>query len=126
MKYIYPIVFICLIIACTSDKLPEPVQSGNCDETTIKYSLEIKPIIDTYCAIPACHVSNSDAPGNFSNYESMEPWLNADGIERYCIDLKKDGNLGMPPNWTTNAGPHDFTDEDFEKIKCWVELNYPN
>ena len=97
----------------------------NCDEDLITYNMEIKPIIDTYCAFGTCHADNSDAPGNFTTYAGMQAYLNDDGIKRYCVDLRKDANEGMPPNWAINTGPHDFTDEDFEKIECWINLNYP-
>lgn len=115
--------FVCF--ACVTDKLPEPEELEECDETTIKYEGDIKPLIDLYCAFSGCHVEFSDAPGNFSTYEGMESYLNADQFEYYTITIKDDPQLGMPPDWPSNAGPNDIPTEDLIKIQCWIDLNYP-
>jgi len=117
------LLFAC--IACVSDKLPEPEVNEECDEEGIKYTEDIKPLIDLYCAFSGCHTEFSDAPGNFSTYEGMESYLNAEQFEFYVIDLKDDGQLGMPPNWPSNAGPHTIPQDELNKIQCWIDLNYP-
>ncbi len=112
-------------LACTRDKLPEPQVDEACDIETIKYTGEIKPLIDLYCAFSGCHVELSDAPGNFSTYEGMENYLSAEQFQYYVIELKDDPQLGMPPDWPSNSGSYSIPNEDLDKIQCWIDLNYP-
>ena len=112
-------------IACTTDKLPEPEPPAFCDTLQVSYNLQVKDIIDTNCAIPGCHRPGSIAPGNYTSYSSMEPFLTDDEFKRFVIDLRNDPNLGMPPDWDTNPGPKDLTQEEFDIVSCWVEAGYP-
>ena len=117
------VLFTC--IACVTDKLPEPMVNEDCDPETIKYTGEIKPLIDLYCAFSGCHIEFSDAPGDFSTYEVMEVYLNAEQFEFYVIDIKDDAQLGMPPDWPSNSGPFNIPDDELIKIQCWIDSNYP-
>ena len=111
--------------ACTSDQLLEPPPLEFCDTLVVSYNLQVKGIIDTNCAFSGCHVAGSSAPGNYSSFGSLQPFLTDREFRRFVIDLRNDPELGMPPNWPTNPGPNDLTDEEFAIISCWVEDGYP-
>ena len=111
--------------SCTSDQLSEMPPLEFCDTLQVSYNLQVKDIIDTNCAFSGCHVAGSAAPGNYSSYSSMTPFLTDEEFKRFVIDLRNDPELGMPPNWPTNPCPNDLTDEEFDIISCWVESGYP-
>ncbi len=111
--------------ACTSDKLPEPEPPAFCDTLQVSYNLQVKQIIDTNCATPGCHRAGSIAPGNYTDFSGLSPFLTDREFRRFVIDLRNDPDLGMPPNWPTNPGPMDLTQEEFDIISCWVEAGYP-
>ena len=111
--------------ACTTDKLPEPEPPAFCDTLQVSYNLQVKQIIDTNCAFTGCHVAGSRAPGNYTCFSSLSPFLTEDEFKRFVIDLRNDPELGMPPDWETNPGPNDLTQEEFDIISCWVEADYP-
>ncbi len=111
--------------ACTTDQLEEMPPLAFCDTLAVSYDLQVKAIIDTNCAFSGCHVSGTAAPGNYTSYSRMAPFLTDREFRRFVIDLRNDPDLGMPPNWVTNPGPQDLTDEEFDIISCWVQAGYP-
>lgn len=113
--------------SCATDKLPEPTVGAECDEFVATYDGDVKAIIDATCAITGCHVSGGGAPGNYETYAGLVPYANngPNGLRDRVIVLVNDPNSGMPPNWDTNPGPKDLTDEQFTIFKCWVDSGYP-
>ena len=111
--------------ACTTDQLLEMPPLALCDTLPVSYDLQVKAIIDTNCAFAGCHVSGTAAPGNYTTYNRMLPFLTDREFKRFVIDLRNDPELGMPPDWVTNPGPNDLTDEEFDIISCWVQNDYP-
>jgi len=111
--------------ACTTDQLLEMPPLALCDTLPVSYDLQVKAIIDTNCAFAGCHVSGTAAPGNYTTYNRMLPFLTDREFKRFVIDLRNDPELGMPPDWVTNPGPNDLTDEEFDIISCWVQNGYP-
>ena len=114
-----------LSTACTTDKLPEPEPPELCDTLVVSYNLQIKDIIDRNCATPGCHRQGTQAPGNYTSFNSLEPFLTEREFKRFVVDLRNDPELGMPPNWATNPGPQDLTQEEFDIVSCWIEAGYP-
>jgi len=111
--------------SCANDKLPEPEPPELCDTLKVSYNLQIKDIIDTNCAIPGCHRQGTQAPGNYTSFASLEPFLTEREFERFVVDFRNDPDIGMPPNWPTNPGPKDLTQEEFDIVSCWIEAGYP-
>ena len=110
---IFSLSFIFILInACTTDKLPEPSTDG-CD-STLTYNNQIQDIIDGSCAIPGCHTSDGLAPGNYETYASTLSNLESGLIKTRVVDLRD-----MP------IAPGEISDENFEKLKCWLELGFP-
>jgi len=130
MKYLNIVISIGLLIAsmqyaCTTDKLVEPKPADDCVNYDATYDGEIKLIIDINCAHSGCHVSGGGAPGDFATYNGMEDYMNDGGIRESVIVLRNDPEHGMPPNWDTNDGPKDLTDEEFKIMQCWINSGYP-
>ncbi|MCH8319116.1 MAG: hypothetical protein IIA88_11595 [Bacteroidetes bacterium] len=47
-----------------------------CDTTKVTYKETIRPVINTYCAIPTCHIDNYDN-GDYTTYEGIVNKINA-------------------------------------------------
>lgn len=129
-KTIIPFIFLLLLSftflesSCTTDKLPEPEPPALCDTLKVSYNLQVKEIIDNNCSTIGCHRGGA-VPGNYTSYDNMQPFLTDRDFKRSVVDLRNDPELGMPPNWDTNFGPKDLTQEEFDIIVCWIENGYP-
>ncbi|HPG06508.1 MAG TPA: hypothetical protein P5275_03850 [Saprospiraceae bacterium] len=129
MRHLW-IIFVGVALAsmwgrCTYDILPEPEAPAFCDTAQATYQTTIKPIIDKNCALSGCHVAGTKAPGDFTSYTSLRPYLKDTEFKYYVLDLKDDPEVGMPPNWIDNPGPKDLTLEELDLISCWVSKDYP-
>ncbi len=111
--------------ACTTDKLDQPQPDDICETLDATYNGAVKDIIDRTCAITGCHVNGGGAPGNYETYAGMQNEFTDQGLRRYVVVLRDDPDQGMPPNWDTNPGPKDLTDDEFEIMKCWIDSGYP-
>jgi len=100
-----------MALACSNDKLPEP-EIDSCGEIT--YTDQLATIINNSCAFTGCHVSGSNAPGDFSNYASMLSRLESGLIKDRVITQ---GNMPIAPG--------ELSAEDLELFKCWIEKDFP-
>jgi len=130
MKYFRIVFAVGILIigtqfACNTDKLEEPKPNDDCINYDATYDGEIQSIVDINCAHSACHVSGGGAPGDFTTYNGMSSYFNDGGIRESVVVLRNDTEHGMPPNWDTNDGPKDLTDEEFEIMQCWINTGYP-
>lgn len=117
-------IFLSIELSCSSDKLPEPEAPDFCDTLQVSYNLQVKEIIDANCATPICHRAGTVVPGDYTSYSSLKPFLTEQEFKRFVVDLRNDPDLGMPPNWDTNPGPKDLTQDEFDIIICWIENGY--
>ncbi len=115
---------LCLLFAsCNSDKLPEPVPA-DCDPI-VTFDNQIQPIIERNCSYTGCHDGvDANPPGNFSSYEGMEPFLNAEEFEEFVIVRKDDAVQGMPPSYAPAGRPQDLTDEELTTVQNWINCGY--
>ena len=104
---------LCILFSCAKDKLNINGEVGT-DEIT--YQRDAKTIIDASCAYAGCH-DGANAPGNYSAYQGMTPFLNDSKFERRVIERRD-----MPPNYS--SGPTFLTAEELNIIRCWVEGDY--
>lgn len=111
---IYVVLFIGCLISCTKDKL-ELVEFACIDEIT--YSNEVRPIIQNTCAYSGCHDGSGAAPGDFTSFDGIAPFLTPDRFENRSLILRD-----MPPNYA--SGPRSLTDDEIEMMNCWVENDY--
>jgi hypothetical protein len=112
-RIIFIISSIAILFSCAKDKLEE---NGEVCSDDITYQDDVRPILDRTCAYTGCH-DGSSAPGDFTSYNRMLPFLNEDKFERRVIDRRD-----MPPNYS--SGPTALTAEELAFIRCWAEGGY--
>jgi len=120
IRYLLACWFISLFLvpSCTFDELPEPEPPSECEVLMPTYENEIKPIIDTYCAYPGCHVSGFPN-GNYETYESMLFSLENGQIrERAIIQMDM-------PDFTAPADLQELPAEDLKLLECWLANGFP-
>ena len=85
-----------------------------CDSATVKYSVDIEPIISTNCAVPNCHVAGSATGGIiFDSYEKVKAKADEGRIKARAID-----NIPsqMPP-----APKSPLSASDKAKLQDWID-----
>jgi SprB repeat len=80
--------------------------------TDIKFSTDVKSIINTNCAIAGCHVAGGSGPGNFAIFANIQ--ASAFAIHR----VVQSGN--MPKNAAK------LPQAQLDAIACWVDDGAPN
>jgi len=112
--------------SCATDKLPEPTVGAECNDFDATYNGDVKAIIDATCAIGGCHVAGA-GPTPYEDYASLSvaAFNGPNGLRDRVIVQENDPSNGMPPNWDSNPGPNDLTEEQFTIFKCWVDSGYP-
>src|SRR5690606_17374227 len=78
---------------------------------------DIKPIIETRCAISGCHNGDLGADKNWLNAEEFHKRV-ASGLVKYRVTHRI-----MPPSFSP-AGP--LTQEQISAIACWTDQSAPN
>jgi len=90
---------------------PKPDPIPQCWPT---YASDIKSIVDAKCAVSGCHDGNSGV-ANFSAYGPLKAKADESKIKNYVLEL----NI-MPP-----AGASQLTENEQEKLKCWLDNGAP-
>jgi len=111
---IYLVVFIGCFLSCTNDQLE--VIEFTCDDE-ITYSNQVRPIIQNSCAYSGCHDGSGAAPGDFTTFNGLAPFLSPDRFEDRSLVVRD-----MPPNYA--SGPRSLTESEIEMMNCWVENDY--
>jgi hypothetical protein len=107
---------LCLltVVKCSKDKAPDPnVVTAQCDSTTTKYSVKVKPILDANCATSGCHDAATQQSGyDYSSYTTAKT-----GADRALC--KMDGSCGsvMPPTGQ-------LADSLIQVIKDWKNQGF--
>ena len=103
-------VFLVLLVflnACVSHDFPE----YQCTED-YTFADDIRPIIETKCAISGCHNGDMGPDLNWINFEKFHERA-ASGLVKYRVVHRI-----MPPS-TSPAGP--LTQEQINAIACWTD-----
>jgi uncharacterized membrane protein len=88
---------------------------ASCDTVQVKFSPEIKQIIDTKCAYSGCHNAASGAGSTvLTDHASIS--AKAARIKDRAVVQKS-----MPP-----SGAPALSDAEVIKLKCWIESGAPN
>lgn len=103
--------------SCTKDKLPPVEEPEFCDTLTVSYQLNIKPIIDTYCAYSGCHDGSS--PGVYLTYDQMLPALESGKVADRSLNSRD-----MPPSYAS-AGLTELPQEEYDLLNCWINGGFP-
>ena len=115
-RYLLWIVGIVLIIlSCERDKLPVP--STECTDE-LSYQSDIESIIQTSCAYAGCHISGTPGIIDYSTYNGLLQVIESGAFEERVLI-----QMNMPP---MNAnGPTSLTEDQKNKIRCWLQQGYP-
>jgi hypothetical protein len=119
LKKLLIIPFIILITSCEYEHLETPKMPEE-PKDSVSYSLDIKPIMTTYClgtAPQRCHVSNTNqgSPGDFSTYTGLKA-----KVDNGMIASRVFNPLGgMPPSYS--LGLKTVSEEDKNTLKQWID-----
>ncbi len=118
---------LCLLFAfsCDNDEADEPIdpEENPCGfADTISFSLDIVPLLETYCYFPGsanvCHADGGFAPGFYTSHAGV--------FEARTKIMQRAITIGdMPPTYSTE-GPTSMTECDQEKLRLWLEDGAPN
>jgi len=115
------LLFILMLTSCSSDEtepLIQPPATSDCDGLTSTYTSDIKAIMDTNCATPACHSASNQANGmDLSNYTSVR---NESIRGRFLGSIKHDEGFSRMPQ-----GGSKLSDATINIIACWIDSGSP-
>jgi len=120
MKGIFPLAVLLIgLTGCLVDKgeLVEDVSQDYCDSLQATYLDTLKTLIDTKCATPGCHGSQSTL-GDFTTYASMQA---AGALSESQIGARvssSDISQVMPPG-------NPLPDSLKQVFQCWVNDGFP-
>ncbi len=93
--------------SCVSHDFPEYV----CTDT-YSFAEDVKPIIETKCAISGCHNGDQGPDLNWTNFEEFHKRA-ASGLVKFRVTHRI-----MPPSYSP-AGP--LTQDQINAIACWSD-----
>ncbi len=106
---VVPLLFI---FSCSKDDDGDPDDNNqNCENMDLSYGQDIKAIIDTHCALAACHGGDPSIP-DYTSYQGV--------FARRSLIRTRVRERSMPP-----AGNAALSQSDIDKISCWVDNGAP-
>lgn len=111
---------ICLITSCffLLGCYKEKAAPSDCEVTTVSYSEDIRPIIESSCKTPngefGCHESWIDS------YSQIEPKIKNGVWQQRVLDLQ---DMPVMPN---DFGIDSLVEEELRMMRCWIEQGYRN
>jgi len=93
-------------------------------EVEVTYDNGIGDLLVKYCASAGCHDAEpggEQAPRNYNFYSEISVHINNGSFLERVITDKDNAQFGMPPERAVDQ----FTPEEFNLIKCWIEKGYP-
>lgn len=79
----------------------------------IRYDFRIQQIVETNCTTSGCHEPNGTAPGDFTSYNGLLPFLEDGSFENRVVELRT-----MPPSG-------ELAPCEIEQIKAWLAAGFP-
>jgi len=101
------VVVVLTLDSCVSHDFPEYV----CEQD-YTFTADVKPIIETKCAISGCHNGDMGPDLNWTNFEEFHKRVES-GLVRFRVT-----HHIMPPS-DSPAGP--LTQEQINAIACWSD-----
>jgi hypothetical protein len=97
---------------------PDSGTPTTCDTTTVRYSVEVKSILDSKCN--TCHGGASASAGiRLDTYADTKAYLDAQKV-RFVSSVVQDGVASVMPK-----GGAKLIDCDINKLKAWINAGYP-
>jgi hypothetical protein len=106
---------ICLaaiaIQSCEYNELPEPpLVTDECPEP-VSFENDIRPIINSSCAIPGCHNGDNGADKNWTVFENFR-------AKRANVKDRINRPPGTPGHMPAQGS---ITQDQIQTISCWVD-----
>lgn len=105
---------VLLASGCYYDVEAELYPGSFCDTTAVTFSANVRPIIQSNCAVPGCHVSGGSGPGDFTTYSGLAGKVQ-DGSFADRVFVQRN----MPP-----SGALGSCDQNI--LKNWVDAGHPD
>ena len=118
-KFLCIAAFLNFAISACKESESVPSNVDDCDNISYIFS-DVKYIFDTKCV--GCHAYGGQAvaAGDFSSYQGIESALNADKFT-FLSQIRwemSDSDYNMPPT-------DKMSNDDIQKLECWIEAGYP-
>lgn len=112
MRFLSAFVLLLLFGACRHDALEQVEPTVVCDTQNVTYTLAIRPLVQTRCALSDCHVPGGDGTGDFTTY----PGLRAQVDNGHLLPAVQHsaGAIPMPPDGSM------LTECEIQAIVVWV------
>ena len=115
--------FTVMFEGCYYDKADQQYPGGTCDTTVVRYSVEIKSILDANCS--SCHHGSAPISGiDLYDYATIST-LALDGKYVYGSLLSAVLHEGGNPNQMPQGGAK-LPDCELNKFRAWVNRGAPN
>ena len=117
------LLFIVIFEGCYYDKADQQYPSVTCDTSLVRYSVEIRSILDANCS--SCHQGEGSISGiNLYDYATISG-LALDGQYVYGSLLSAVLHEGGNPNQMPQGGAK-LPDCELNKFRAWVNSSAPN
>lgn len=117
-KTVLGITLLTSIILATSCEKEETPITYDCTGLTPTYTANVKPIMDTYCAVSGCHDAASQEGGhNFSTYAILIDHATENEFMGSMQHLN--GYDAMPKDGAK------LSDSQLQTISCWIANGMP-
>lgn len=94
--------------SCYYDNEEELYPLESCDLTEVTFSQDIKPIIESNCAVPGCHVPGTGRV-DYTSFQGLQIVINDGRLKQRAVVQRT-----MPPTGPLNSC-------DISKIEVWLD-----
>ena len=101
--------------SCVDHSLPEPEIDG-CDGSVVSYADQIKPIINTSCAVTGCHNGDNGAERNWTIFSVFQ-------AKKDNVKDRVTRPVGVPGHMPLVGS---ITSDQIQLIVCWVDQGGEN
>lgn len=112
---IYLIAFLLtfLFFSCTKDKTQAENKHTVCDSLFVSFQADVVSIMNANCSFYGCHSAGSGL-GDFTSYSGVKAKVDNGQFQERVLYL-----MDMPP--TYSSGPKSLSNEDIQKLQCWID-----
>ncbi|HEY0654867.1 MAG TPA: hypothetical protein VGD65_17135 [Chryseosolibacter sp.] len=100
-------------LSCADHDFP----TYNCPDNEVSYLEDIKPILESKCAISGCHNGSLGADRDWSNFAVFQENAQHGNVKNFVV------NRIMPPASSPKGG---LSQDQINAIACWIDDDAPN
>lgn len=100
-------------LSCADHDFP----TYNCPDNEVSYLEDIKPILQSKCAISGCHNGSLGADRDWTNFAVFQENAQHGNVKNFVV------NRIMPPATSPNGG---LSQDQINAIACWIDDDAPN